>query len=82
MPVTKLILHHIINTITKFLGNLSPSYIVWPSVEEGRSIASQFEELGFPGTIGIIDSTYIKLDWSSEDPDSYLNRKKFYSIQA
>ncbi|VEN39589.1 unnamed protein product [Callosobruchus maculatus] len=68
-------LHHIINTVTKFLSNLSPSYIVWPSVEEGRIIASQFEELGFPGAIGAIDGTHIKLDRPSEDPDSYLNRK-------
>ncbi|VEN36207.1 unnamed protein product [Callosobruchus maculatus] len=68
-------LHHIINTITKCLSNLSPSYIVWPSVEEGRIIASQFEELEFPGAIGVIDGTHIKLDRPSEDPDSYLNRK-------
>ncbi|KAJ8941174.1 hypothetical protein NQ314_010473 [Rhamnusium bicolor] len=37
---------------------------------------------GFPGVLGVIDGTYIKIDKPSDDPDSYINRKGFYSIQV
>lgn len=36
----------------------------------------------FPGIIGVVDGTHIKIDEPHEDPDSYLNRKQFYSIQV
>ncbi|KAJ8935279.1 hypothetical protein NQ314_012903 [Rhamnusium bicolor] len=36
---------------------------------------------GFPGVLGVIDGTHIKIDKPSDDPDSYINRKGFYSIQ-
>ncbi|CAH1988141.1 unnamed protein product [Acanthoscelides obtectus] len=37
--------------------------------------------MGFPGAIGCKDGSHIKIDTPREDPDSYLNRKKFHSIQ-
>ncbi|KAJ8983616.1 hypothetical protein NQ317_004254 [Molorchus minor] len=40
------------------------------------------EAHNFPGVIGVIDGTHIKIDRPADDPDSYLNRKHFYSIQA
>ncbi|KAJ8943183.1 hypothetical protein NQ314_009814 [Rhamnusium bicolor] len=49
---------------------------------EQVDIETHFANNGFPGVIGIIDGTHIKIDKPSQDPDSYLNRKHFYSIQA
>ncbi|KAJ8926234.1 hypothetical protein NQ314_021422 [Rhamnusium bicolor] len=36
---------------------------------------------GRNGVIGAIDMSHIKIDKPSNDPDSYLNRKHFFSIQ-
>lgn len=35
---------------------------------------------GFPGIIGCIDGTHIKISAPKVDKDSYVNRKGFYSI--
>ncbi|CAH1954220.1 unnamed protein product [Acanthoscelides obtectus] len=74
------ILHGIVN-IVHFLSNLSRSVIVWPLAPEANNIARIFAEMRFPGAIGCIDGSHIKIDTPREDPDSYLNRKKFHSIQ-
>ena len=65
-----------------FLSEKSADIIVWPTVEERRFIAEEFDGIGFPGVIGCIDGTHIKIDTPSEDPESYLNRKKYHSIQV
>ncbi|XP_072397459.1 uncharacterized protein [Diabrotica undecimpunctata] len=75
-------LHAYVNSVVYFLSQLSEKVIVWPSTQEARIIARSFEEMGFPGVIGCIDGTHIKIDTPQEDPDSYLNRKKFHSIQV
>lgn len=61
---------------------MSPQIIKWPTPEEQVNIEEHFESNGFPGVIGVIDGTHIKIDKPSQDPDSYLNRKHFYSIQV
>lgn len=32
--------------------------------------------------IGILDGTHVRIDKPAENPDSYLNRKYFFSIQV
>lgn len=68
--------------VTIFLSNMSSSVIVWPSVDEFRNISNVFSEMGFPNVIGCIDGTHIRIDASKDDAESYLNRKKYYSIQV
>lgn len=36
---------------------------------------------GFPNIIGCIDGTHIRIDRPKESPESYYNRKDFFSIQ-
>ncbi|VEN56256.1 unnamed protein product [Callosobruchus maculatus] len=67
--------------MTRFLNNLSPSIIKWPDQAEKNIIEQNFREKGFPGIIGAIDGCHIKIDKPDNDPDSYINRKGFYSIQ-
>nr|XP_022899862.1 putative nuclease HARBI1 [Onthophagus taurus] len=40
-----------------------------------------FRQNGFPMVIGAMDGSHIKIDKPSEDSDSYINRKGYYSIQ-
>ncbi|XP_030745914.1 putative nuclease HARBI1 [Sitophilus oryzae] len=74
-------LFRIIKRVTAFLSNLGRDLITWPSNEEKNIIEGHFEARGFPGVVGVIDGSHIKIDKPSEDADSYLNRKHFFSIQ-
>lgn len=61
---------------------MSPEFIKWPTAAEKMETQQYFAEKEFSGVIGVIDGTHIKIDKPGDDPDSYLNRKQFYSIQA
>ncbi|XP_018365088.1 PREDICTED: putative nuclease HARBI1, partial [Trachymyrmex cornetzi] len=39
------------------------------------------EKKGFPGIIGMIDGTHIKIEAPQENHESYINRKGYHSIQ-
>lgn len=68
--------------MTYYLSNQAPNVIKWPTEEEKIEIEMHFRQNDFPGIIGIIDGTHIKIDKPSDDPDSYINRKGYYSIQV
>lgn len=80
--MTKSSLHKIVTRVTYFLSNLSPEIIKWPNENEKVNIERYFRQNGFPGVIGLIDGTHIRIDKPSDDPDSYLNRKHYFSIQV
>ncbi|KAL1488209.1 hypothetical protein ABEB36_015166 [Hypothenemus hampei] len=75
-------LYKILRRCTYFFSNMSPEVIKWPNEEEKIEIERFFSNKNFPGVIGVIDGTHIRIDKPADDPDSYLNRKHFYSIQA
>ncbi|KAF2905888.1 hypothetical protein ILUMI_00289 [Ignelater luminosus] len=72
----------VIRRVTHFVSNLSPQIIVWPSLLEKNEIEQHFWQKGFPGVVGVIDGSHIKTDKPSNDPESYINKKGYYSIQA
>lgn len=76
-------LFKVIKRVQYFLSNLAPEVITWPNAEE-KAETEQFyrQKNGFPGIVGFIDGTHIKIDKPEEDPDSYINRKGYYSIQV
>ena len=75
-------LHTILKRMVYFLSNLSSEIIKWPSAAEKIVIEGHFRDNGFPGVIGAVDGTHIKIDKPKNDPDSYLNRKHYFSIQV
>lgn len=75
-------LNRIIKRVSVFVSNMSPQVIVWPDEREKQQTAEHFGENGFPGIIGVIDGSHVRLDKPGNDPDSYINRKGFYSIQV
>ncbi|KAJ8939837.1 hypothetical protein NQ314_010966 [Rhamnusium bicolor] len=82
IDVTIRSLHRIIKRMAIFLCNLSPQIITWPSNNEKRIIEQHFRENGFPNIIGVIDGSHLKIDKPENDPDSYINRQCYYSVQV
>ncbi len=37
---------------------------------------------GFPGVVGVIDGTHVRIIAPSEDEDAYVNRKRYHSINV
>lgn len=74
--------NRILQRLTKFLSNLSPEIIKWPTDAEKRISEEHFRTNGFPNIIGAIDGSHIKIDKPQNDPDSYINRKGYYSVQV
>lgn len=75
-------LFRITRRLTYFLSNLAPEIIQWPNLQEKREIERFFREKGFPGVIGVLDGSHVRIDRPTRDPDSYYNRKKHFSIQV
>ncbi|KAF2892073.1 hypothetical protein ILUMI_14100 [Ignelater luminosus] len=66
-------LFRVIRRVTHFVSNLLP--------QKKNEIEQHFRQTGFPGVVGAIDESHIKIDKPSNDPESYINRKGYYSIQ-
>lgn len=47
-----------------------------------HAISATFEQGGFPGVVGLIDGTHISIRAPTEEPDAYINRKKFHSLNV
>lgn len=75
-------LKKIIERMTYFLSNLAPELIIWPTLEEQIVIKEGFFINGFPYVIGVIGGSHVRIDKPSEDADSYLNQKGYYSMQV
>ncbi|XP_020299186.1 putative nuclease HARBI1 [Pseudomyrmex gracilis] len=57
-------------------------FIRWPTMQEAEQTMQKIEQLyGFPGVIGAIDGTHIKINAPKDNSDSYVNRKGYHSIQ-
>ncbi|KYN02346.1 Putative nuclease HARBI1 [Cyphomyrmex costatus] len=57
-------------------------FIRWPTREKAeKTIETIQRNQTFPGVIGAIDGTHIKITAPKDHHDSYINRKGFHSIQ-
>jgi len=57
------------------------NYIEWPEIHELLNIQQEFAIISnFPGVVGVIDDCHIPISAPTEHPNSYINRKGFYSI--
>ncbi|XP_066590835.1 putative nuclease HARBI1 [Prorops nasuta] len=57
-------------------------FIKWPSANEGmKTMEATQRKYGFPGVLGAIDGTHVKIVKPEEHPEAYINRKGYYSIQ-
>ncbi|XP_018398277.1 PREDICTED: putative nuclease HARBI1, partial [Cyphomyrmex costatus] len=79
--VTISTLHEILTRVTNFLMQLAPQVIKFPTMQEKEETMAHFlQQKQFPGVIGAVDGTHIRIDKPTQDHDSYVNRKQFFSI--
>ena len=65
------------------LKNDTFSLLMFLTGNEMNEIKENFEAKGcpgFPGIIGVIDGTHIRIRAPTRHPDAYINRKKFHSL--
>ncbi|XP_032682473.1 putative nuclease HARBI1 [Odontomachus brunneus] len=74
-------LYNLITRVTDFLLVLAPTIITYPTLAEKQETANFFNERkGFPHVIGAIDGCHVRIDKPTEDSDSYINRKQYFSL--
>ncbi|KAL0841706.1 hypothetical protein ABMA28_013978 [Loxostege sticticalis] len=72
-----------VRRVSHALHSLAPQFIRWPRGEHAREVAREFERhSAFPGVVGAIDGTHIKINAPTKDAQSYINRKGTHSIQV
>lgn len=58
-------------------------FIKWPDANVYAEISTQISDMKaipFPGIIGAIDGTHIRIEPPKNNANAYYNRKKFHSI--
>ncbi|XP_024886102.1 putative nuclease HARBI1 [Temnothorax curvispinosus] len=81
--VTISALYNIITRVTDYIMLLAPNIIKYPTLVEKEETETFYRERkGFPGIIGAIDGSHIRIDKPLEDPDSYVNRKQYFSLHV
>ena len=67
---------------TAITNNLAQRFIHLPEGNDARNTIQKFEaQRGFPSILGAIDSTHIPIQAPLKDPERYINRKSFHSVQ-
>lgn len=71
-----------VRKVVHALYKRAASFIKWPSHEEVQANVDMIQRrYGFPGVVGAIDGTHIKITGPKHNRAAYVNRKGYYSIQ-
>lgn len=69
--------------VTQAFREIRAQHLSWPGRERRAFLKAEMTEFGFPGCIGIIDGTLIRLmEKPKTDGEVYFCRKKFYSVRG
>ena len=82
--IPKCTISRIVSRVSTALARKQHEFIRWPSTAAERQEIKQgfFEKGGFPGVIGCIDGTHIRIQGPSVHESDFLNRKGFHSINV
>lgn len=79
--VTESCVYNVTRRVCKAIADRSNEFIIWHVGNRMKRVVASFHEMKrIPGVIGLIDGTHIRFLKPKEDPDSYINRKKYHSI--
>ena len=72
-----------INNVTNALVLHKDRFIKWHNpAETAESKQNVFLRGGFPGVIGCVEGTHVRIQVSSEDEAVYVNRKGWHSVNV
>ena len=71
-----------ITDVSRALAAKQPRFIKWPlTLDECLKIKNEFYiRGGFPGVVGCVDGTHVRLQAPTQNENNYVNRKGFHSI--
>ena len=65
------------------LAQKQKKFILWPSPAELQVVKRGFyDKGGFPGVIGCVDGTHVRIQAPSTNENDFVNRKGFHSINV
>ncbi|VEN63160.1 unnamed protein product [Callosobruchus maculatus] len=71
----------VVTRITNFIISIGSQFIHVPTYEEKESTKMDYlREKQVPGVLGSIDGSHIRIDKPNVDSDTYVNRKRYFSI--
>ena len=73
-----------VNNVSYALPQKQVHFIKWPSTEAEivQMKRGFYDKGGFPGVIGCVDGTHVKIQGPNENENDYVNRKGFHSINV
>ena len=81
--LSKSTVSRIVTNVSEALAGKQNQFIVWPSHDEMQQLKQGFySKGGFPGVIGCIDGTHVRIQGPSENENDFVNRKGFHSINV
>lgn len=81
--VDKATVSRAVSDVSKALVSKRADFIKWPTNDEVKTIKSSFFRLGgFPGVIGCVDGTHVRIQAPHKNENGYVNRKGFHSINV
>ena len=84
LGLSKSTVSRIITNVSTALVQKQRQFIKWPSTEAEILQAKQgfYHKGGFPGVVGCVDGTHIRIQGPSQKESDYVNRKGFHSINV
>lgn len=71
-----------VRRVSTAIAKLSPLFMTWPKGDNAEKCIKEFFICSaFPNVIGAIDGTHINIKAPHVNPESYVNRKGYHSIQ-
>jgi hypothetical protein len=81
--VNKSTVSRVVRDVCVALLNKREEFICWPSNQEKEAIKNGFYQMArFPGIIGCIDCTHIRIQAPHLNENFYVNRKHYHSINV
>ena len=73
-----------VNDVSYALAQKQVHFIKWPSTEAEivQTRRGFYDKGGFPGVIGCVDGTHVKIQGPTKNENDYVNRKGFHSINV
>ena len=73
----------VVKDLSLALAQEQKKFILWPSPAELQVVKRGFYEKGrFPGVIGYVDGTHVRIQASNTNENDFVNRKGFHSINV